>query len=77
MVCNDADEMEKILIEVFDRMTVGTDLPGAVAGSAPAPVPTSEDDDDKPVPSRRMGVRTSLKQILSDDDEYFTPSDEE
>ena len=77
MVYNDADEMEKILNEVFDRMTVGTDLPGAVAGSASASVPTPGDDDDKPVPSRRMGGRTSSKQILSDDDEYLTPSDEE
>ena len=42
MICNDADEMEKILNKVFDRMTVGTDLPGAVAGSAPASVLTSE-----------------------------------
>lgn len=76
VVYNDADEMEKIFNELFDRLTVGTNLPGAAPGTAASSIPTPGEDEDKPVPSRRVG-RTNSKQILSDDDEYLTPSDEE
>ena len=82
MVYNDADEMEKILDDVFGRMTKGTDLPGAAPGGsgsgAASSARTPGEDEDKPLPSRRVLVgRTNSKQILSDDDEYLTPSDEE
>lgn len=81
MVYNDADEMEKILDEVFGRMTKGTDLPGAapgVSGAAASSARTPGEDEDKPLPSRRVLVgRTNSKQILSDDDEYLTPTDDE
>lgn len=78
-VYNDAEEMEKVFKEVFDRLTVGTDLPGAEpARSRTAIASTSQvDDDEKPTISRRNSGRNGSKQILSDDDEYLTPSEDD
>lgn len=62
----DAEEMEKVFDEVFDRETRGSGLPGAEPAL-----------DEKPARSR-AGSRHHSKQVLSeDDDEYLTPSDEE
>ncbi|KAI5119788.1 hypothetical protein M0805_006586 [Coniferiporia weirii] len=76
LVYIDADEMEKVLNEVFDRLTLGSGLPGAGARSGSL-MQTPMDEDDKPAPARRNGVRTNSKQILSDDDEYLTPSEDD
>lgn len=75
----DAEEMEKVFNEVFDRLTVGTDLPGAEPARAKATAPASSsqiDEDEKPI-SRRNSGRNGSKQILSDDDEYLTPSEDD
>lgn len=80
LVYIDADEMEKVLNDVFNRLTVGSGLPGAepaASGPSTEAAPTPMDEDDKPAPSRRNGVRTNSKQILSDDDEYLTPSEDD
>lgn len=69
----DADEMEKVFNETFNRLTIGSGLPGAETGETSSAV---VDDDDKPVLSRRSVARTNSKQILSDD-EYLTPSDDD
>lgn len=76
----DAEEMEKVFNEVFDRLTVGTDLPGAEPARTKASAPASSsqiDEDEKPTISRRNLGRTGSKQILSDDDEYLTPSEDD
>ena len=71
----DADEMEKVLDETFNRLTVGTDLPGAAPGGASG---AGGEEEDRPVVPRRSIGRTNSKQILSDDEEDFlTPSDDE
>ncbi|KAH8103254.1 SNF2-family ATP dependent chromatin remodeling factor snf21 [Phellopilus nigrolimitatus] len=76
LVYIDADEMEKLFNEVFNRLTLGSGLPGA----GPAPTGSSAqvpmDEDEKPA-ARRNIVRTNSKQILSDDDEYLTPSEDD
>lgn len=75
----DAVEMEKVFDETFNRLTLGSGLPGAddsqAGGSGSAPM----DEDEKPLPTRRsMGRANSKQQILSDDDEvYLTPSDDD
>ena len=75
-VYNDAEEMEKILNATFERVIVGSDLPGAPPPSAASGAYdgalTPMDEDERP-PPRAKGGR---KQVLSDD-EYLTPSDEE
>lgn len=74
----DADEMEKVFNEVFNRLTIGSGLPGAdpVPSGPTASASTPMDEDDKPGPVRRNSGRNS-KQILSDDDEYLTPSEDD
>ena len=69
----DAEEMEKVFDEVFNRLTMGSGLPGA---ETPSGV-TTMDDDDTPSSVRRSNVRMNSKQILSDDDEYLTPSEDD
>ncbi|PPQ90452.1 hypothetical protein CVT25_014970 [Psilocybe cyanescens] len=78
----DADEMEKVFNAAWDRVIVGSDLPGAPpapgTGSATgsyASALTPMDDDERPPPPTR-GRSTGRKQVLSDE-EYLTPSDEE
>lgn len=76
----DAEEMEKVFNEVFDRETRGSGLPGAepaLNGSTHGMAPTPMDEDDKPPPRSRLGSRTNSKQVLSDDDEYLTPSEDD
>lgn len=79
----DAEEMEKVFNAAFDRVTVGSGLPGA----APAPgdpvahsgmydsalTPMDEDERPPPVRSRSAGRK---QQVISDE-EYLTPSDDE
>lgn len=72
----DADEMEQIFNATFERVIVGTDMPGAppapgaASGAYDALTPM---DDDERLPSKSKNGR---KQVLSDD-EYLTPSDDE
>lgn len=71
----DADEMEKVFNATFDRAIAGTDLPGAPPGAA-APsndVVMSPAEDHRPLPKGKH----ARKQVISDDEEYLTPSDEE
>ena len=72
----DADEMEKVFNETFNRLTINSGLPGAETSNGEGSSAVA-DDDDKPVPSRRSVARTNSKQILSDDEEYLTPSDDD
>lgn len=66
LVYIDADEMEKVLDETFKRLTVGSGLPGAASAGA-----GGEER------ARRGIARTSSKQILSDEEDSLTPSDED
>lgn len=77
LVYIDADEMEKVFNETFNRLTINTGLPGAGTTEDGAAASGLADDDDKPVPSRRSIARTSSKQILSDEDDYLTPSEDD
>jgi len=92
----DADEMEKVFNAAFDRVTIGSDLPGAVPTSSSSSsvggagaidgflstgiyddnALTPMDEDDRPHPPVR-GRSAGRKQVLSDEDEYLTPTDEE
>ncbi len=74
----DAVEMEKVFDETFNRLIIGSGLPGA-DDSSQASGSGLMDEDEKPVPTRRsMGRANSKQQILSDDDEvYLTPSDDD
>ena len=73
----DAEEMEKVFDAQYERLIVGSDLPGA----PPAPIsssgvydPLTPVDDDERVPTKSKGGR---KQILSDDEYLTNPSDDE
>ena len=55
----DAEEMEKVFDEVFDRETRGSGLPGAEPAL-----------DEKPARSR-AGSRHHSKQVLSEDDDEY------
>ncbi|KAI0932898.1 hypothetical protein AcW1_000117 [Taiwanofungus camphoratus] len=74
----DADEMEKVFNALFDRLIVGSDLPGAPP--APASVSTAYDsaltpmDEDERVLAKGKNGR---KQIISDDEYLTNPSDDE
>ena len=70
----DADEMEKVLDETFRRLTVGSGLPGALPAGADVGVGGSGAGGDAP---RRAIGRTNSKQILSDEEDSLTPSDDE
>jgi ATP-dependent helicase STH1/SNF2 len=80
----DAEEMEMVFNEVFDRLTMGSGLPGA----APAPESaltaptmggyesalTPADEDERPLPGRS---RSGGRKLIISDDEYLTPSEED
>jgi len=74
----DAEEMEKVFNAAWDRVIVGSGLPGAPPalnnGGVFEEALTPMDDDDRPPPTR--GRSTGRKQVLSDE-EYLTPSDDE
>jgi ATP-dependent helicase STH1/SNF2 len=77
----DAEEMEKVFDATFDRVTIGSGLPGAVSpggtGSASGSYDsalTPMDEDERPPPSRSRSA--GRKQVISED-EYLTPSDDE
>jgi ATP-dependent helicase STH1/SNF2 len=74
----DAEEMEKVFNAAWDRVIVGSGLPGAPpalnSGGVFEEALTPMDDDDRPPPTR--GRSTGRKQVLSDE-EYLTPSDDE
>ncbi|KAG6841530.1 hypothetical protein C0991_009895 [Blastosporella zonata] len=73
----DAEEMEKVFTATFNRVIIGSGLPGApAAGSGSASgsydsALTPMDEDERPIPTR-----SSRKQVISDE-EYLTPSDDE
>lgn len=78
----DAEEMEKAFDNAFNKVIVGSGLPGAPSSSGGAggssggydSALTPMDEDDRPVvPVRSKSAR---KQVISDD-EYMSPSDEE
>ncbi|OCB89229.1 SNF2-family ATP dependent chromatin remodeling factor snf21 [Sanghuangporus baumii] len=77
LVYIDADEMEKVFNETFNRLTINSGLPGAESTEDGGVALGLADEDDKPVPSRRSIARTSSKQILSDEDDYLTPSEDD
>ena len=77
LVYIDACEMEKVFNETFNRLTINSGLPGAESTADGALNNSVGDEEDKPVPSRRSIARTNSKQILSDEDDYLTPSDDE
>ncbi|KAF9808693.1 hypothetical protein IEO21_07780 [Rhodonia placenta] len=75
----DADEMEKVFNAAFERLIVGSDLPGAppAAASLSSAVYdaalTPMDEDERPAPKGK----SSRKQIISDDEYLTNPSDDE
>ena len=76
----DAEEMEKVFNSAFERVFVGSGLPGApvggtgsVSGSYDSAL-TPMDEDERPPPARSKSA--SRKQVISDE-EYLTPSDDE
>ncbi len=74
----DAEEMEKVFDATWDRVIVGSGLPGAplASGSSSGPYGsalTPLEDEERPLPKPAKHGR---KQVISDD-EYLTPSDEE
>ncbi|EJD04470.1 SNF2-family ATP dependent chromatin remodeling factor snf21 [Fomitiporia mediterranea MF3/22] len=84
LVYIDADEMEKVFNEVFNRLTVNSGLPGAEisengggGGAGSSSAVGMGDEEDRPVLSRRSIVRTNSKAILSDEDDYLTPSEDD
>jgi ATP-dependent helicase STH1/SNF2 len=76
----DAEEMEKVFNATFERVLVGSGLPGAPpagAGSASGSYEsalTPMDEDERPPPARSRSA--GRKQVISDE-EYLTPSDDD
>ena len=74
----DADEMEKVFNAMFERVTAGSGFPGASPSPDGATTSyesalTPMEDDERPLPSRSRSA--GRKQVISDDEEYLTPSD--
>lgn len=75
----DAVEMEAVFNATFDRVTVGSGLPGAAGNEGhvdpyeSALTPLEDDERAPPPPSRR---NSSRKQVISDE-EYLTASDDD
>jgi ATP-dependent helicase STH1/SNF2 len=76
----DADEMEKVFDATYERVVVGSGLPGAASANGNGSTGSYEsaltpvDDDERPPPAR--GRSASRKQVMSEDD-YLTPSDDD
>jgi ATP-dependent helicase STH1/SNF2 len=77
----DAEEMEKVFDAAWERVIVGSGLPGAppagsgsTAGSYDSAL-TPMDEDERPLPPARSRS-AGRKQVISDE-EYLTPSDDE
>ncbi|KAJ6542741.1 SNF2 family N-terminal domain-containing protein [Mycena capillaripes] len=72
-VYNDAVEMEKVLDATFQRLTVGSGLPGAQPGAGSGSTASYEsaltpvDEDDRPPPPSRARSSTR-RQVISDED---------
>ncbi|KAG7450799.1 uncharacterized protein BT62DRAFT_1045760 [Guyanagaster necrorhizus] len=79
-VYNDAEEMEKVFDATYERVIVGSGLPGAPLSGSYDSALTPMDDDERPPPPVRSRS-TGRKQVLSDeegdDPEYLTPSDDD
>lgn len=75
----DAEEMEKVFDAAYDRIMSGSGLPGAHGGMAgmsdSALTPMEEDIPLPQVPKMKMG--NGRKMIITSEDEYLTPSEEE
>jgi ATP-dependent helicase STH1/SNF2 len=75
----DAVEMEKVLDATFERLTVGSGLPGTQpsagdGSSASNESAVMEEDDGQPPPSRG---RSSMRQQVFSDEEYLTSSEDD
>lgn len=73
-VYNDANEMEKVCDEAFNRLTVGSGLPGADNGgfgqAASSPI---EEDSRAPAPrSARSSARPARQVVSSDEDDNLS-----
>lgn len=74
-VYKDAEEMQKVLEEVFTRETAGTDMPGA----DPHPgntSPLSGADEDEPAP-RVHGQKPAPRRTSLSDEEYLSSNDDD
>lgn len=81
----DAEEMEKVFEGAWDKVVVGSGLPGApmASGSSSGPYGSALTplEEEETTTVRGVGVlaktaKHGRKQVISDD-EYLTPSDEE
>ena len=66
----DTKELERVFDETYDRVIAGSGLPGAgppaEGGSAYDSALTPMDEDDRPLPPRRTGLKR--QQVVSDDE---------
>jgi ATP-dependent helicase STH1/SNF2 len=83
----DAVEMEKVLDATFERLTVGSGLPGTQPSAGDGSSASNEsavmeeddgqpveEDDGQPPPSR---ARSSMRQQVFSDEEYLTSSEDD
>ncbi|KAI3622262.1 rsc complex subunit [Moniliophthora roreri] len=86
-VYNDAEEMEKVFNATWDRVIVGSGLPGAPSGgdgsaasyesaSYESALTPMEDEDTRPPPPLKSRGSGRKNQVISDE-EYLTPSDDD
>jgi ATP-dependent helicase STH1/SNF2 len=81
-VYNDAEEMEKVFNAAWDRVVVGSGLPGApsggdgsATGSYEDALTPMDDEDVRPPPLKSRG--SGRKNQVISDEEYLTPSDDD
>lgn len=77
----DAEEMEKVFDVAFNQHIAGTGLPGAPPGQeASSSMLNAYDsaltpmDEDERLPPK---IKNGRRMVMSDDEEYLTPSEEE
>ncbi|EEB99132.1 hypothetical protein MPER_01244 [Moniliophthora perniciosa FA553] len=83
-VYNDAEEMEKVFNATWDRVIVGSGLPGAPSGGDASyeaafydtALTPMEDEDARPPPPLKSRGSGRKNQVISDE-EYLTPSDDD